>query len=102
MIDELTDALRWAVGMAEEAIIAREADPDDDEPETTASHRAELNKARALLSRKAAVPVCAHPRTTDEPNGWTVCVECEANIERWASKPASLPDPDHDRGRGLA
>jgi hypothetical protein len=44
-------ALKWAIGMAEEAIMQREGDDEDDEPETTASHRAELVKAHALIAR---------------------------------------------------
>lgn len=49
---EMLEALRWAVGMAEEAIIVRETGDDpEDTPEIIAMHRQELARAQAVLAK---------------------------------------------------
>lgn len=49
---DMLAALRWAVGMAEEAIMCRELDPEeDDTPEVIAMHREALEAARAALAK---------------------------------------------------
>ena len=49
---DMLAALRWAVGMAEEAIMCRELDPEeDDTPEVIAMHRAALDSARAAIAK---------------------------------------------------
>lgn len=48
----LVEALKWALGMAVEAIAVRQVsdDPDDTNPDTLAMHEEEAEKARALLA----------------------------------------------------
>jgi hypothetical protein len=49
----LLQSLKWAVGMAEEAILARQAsdDPEDTDEATLAMHREELAKAHAVIAQ---------------------------------------------------
>lgn len=49
---DMLAALRWAVGMAEEAIMCRELDPEeDDTPEVIAMHREALDSALAAIAK---------------------------------------------------
>ncbi len=48
----MVEALRWALSMAEEAILVREnGDDPEDTPDICEMHRAELERHRAILSR---------------------------------------------------
>ena len=51
-VPAMVEALRWALSMAEEAILVREnGDDPEDTPDICEMHRAELERHRAILSR---------------------------------------------------
>lgn len=65
----MVEALRWALSMAEEAILVREnGDDPEDTPDICEMHRAELERHRAILSRidGAGPPLSAYAETVTD------------------------------------
>lgn len=94
----MVEALRWALSMAEEAILVREnGDDPEDTPDICEMHRAELERHRAILSRidgaGDTLPDMPAPAPTgEESDALKAARGYASNPEQW-----NPPSPDQMR-----
>lgn len=105
----MVEALRWALSMAEEAILVREnGDDPEDTPDICEMHRAELERHRAILSRidgagdtlpDAPVPHDLEP-AQNGPDGH--CLHCGRDNTGHEGEPCADDCPQYWEGKGRA
>jgi len=95
----MVEALRWALSMAEEAILVREnGDDPEDTPDICEMHRAELERHRAILSRIDG----AGDTLPDAPALTATCPHCGRDNTGHEVEPCADDCPQYWEGQGRA
>lgn len=93
----MVEALRWALSMAEEAILVREnGDDPEDTPDICEMHRAELERHRAILSRIDG----AGDTLPDAPALTATCPHCGRDNTGHEGEPCADDCPQYWEGKG--